>query len=128
MAIISNRVHLEYKDIASIQFEVTPNEIGKEIDFMGLLQGWRVLDVNVTIEEAFVNADNKISVGVEQGDCEMFIKSASLNAVGGIGFSNKQYTANSNTSVIATVTGTSSANGKAIVTVMYSKMPVRQEF
>ncbi len=128
MAITVKRKNREIRDHGSISFEVVGADVGKTYDFMGIAEGFRILDVNVTVEEAFANADNKISVGIE-GDLVRFVPQTVVNAVSGIAFNNRQLSATKSMAIVVDVVGTASATGKAIVTVNYAKLPVsRQEY
>lgn len=128
MAIITKRKNREIRDSGVISFEVTGADVGKTYDFMGIPEGFRITDVNVTVDTAFANADNKISVGIE-GDLVRFIPQTVVNAVSGIAFNNRQLTASQSMAVIADIVGTASAPGKATITVSYAKHPVsKQEY
>lgn len=118
----------EIRDTGSISFTVTGADVGKTYDFMGIGEGFRVVGVNVTVDTAFANADNKVSVGIE-GDLERFIPQTTVNAVKGIGFNNRQLTASKSMAIVIDVLGTASAIGEATVTVEYVKLPAsRQEY
>lgn len=128
MAITVKRKNREIRDGGTISFVVTGADVGKTYDFMGIAEGFRVTDVNVTVDTAFVNADNKISVGIE-GDLVRFIPQTVVNAVSGIGFNNRQLTATQSMAVVVDVVGAASATGEATVTVSYAKLPVsKQEY
>lgn len=120
MAIISERKKRERRDIGTVTKEILPKHIGTTIDFMGIAEGFRIVAVNVTVEEAFTNADNTISVGLEE-DFERFIPATGVNAIKGIPFNNRQFTALKSTAIVVDVVGTASATGRAIVTVSYLK-------
>ena len=128
MAIVVKRKNREIRDSGTIAFEVTGADVGKTYDFMGIAEGFRIVDVNVTVNTAFVNANNTISVGIE-GDLVRFVPVTVVNAVKGIAFNNRQLTATQSMSVVVDVLGTASATGSAIVTVSYIKLPVsKQEY
>ncbi len=119
MAVIK-RENREIVDTGIVICEITPDEIGEVVDFAGIIAPFRVIDANVTVEEAFANADNTIKIGIE-GDDARFIASTAMNSLASAGFTNKQYTATKPTAIIATVAGTASATGKAVVTITYAK-------
>lgn len=128
MAITVKRKNREIRDHGVITFDVTGADVGKTYDFMGIAEGFRVLDVNVTVEEAFANANNTISVGIE-GDLVRFIPATLVNAIKGIGFNDRQLSATQSMAIVIDVVGTASATGKATVSVAYCKLPVsRQEY
>ncbi len=128
MSITVKRVPIERRNSGTITFEVKGKDIGKTYDFMGMLAGFRVTDVNLTVDEAFDNTDNKISVGIE-GDLVRFIPQTAVNAVKGVAFNNRQLTASQTMSVVIDVVGAVSVNGSATVTVAYVKLPdSRQEY
>lgn len=128
MAITVKRKNREIRDKGTITFKVGAADVGKSIDFMGIAEGFRVTDVNVTVDTVFANVDNKISVGIE-GDLVRFVPQTLVNAVVGIGFNNRQLTALKPMAIIVDVVGTASATGEATVTVEYAKLPVsRQEY
>ncbi len=128
MAITVKRKNREIRDGGTISFVVTGADVGKTYDFMGIAEGFRILNVNVTVDTAFVNADNKISVGIE-GDLVRFVPQTIVNAVKGIGFNDRQYTATKSMAIVVDVVGTASATGNATVTVEYAKLPVsKQEY
>lgn len=128
MAITVKRKKREIRDQGVVTFEVTGADVGKTYDFMGIAEGFRVLDVNVTVDEAFANADNKMSVGIE-GDLVRFMAQTTVDSIKGIAFNNRQYTATKPTAIVADVVGTASATGKATVAVRYAKLPVsKQEY
>ena len=117
---VNKRTNREIVDHGTVQYVVTPSDIGQVIDIAGLISPFRVLDANVTVEEAFANADNTIKVGIEGAD-NKFIASTAMNAIKGIGFTNMQFTAVKPTAVLCTVGGAASATGKAVVTITYAK-------
>lgn len=122
------RNNREARNFGRISIELTGADVSKTIDFAGILAGFRILDVNVTVDEAFANVDNTISVGIE-GTVDKFVAVTAVNAIKGIGFNNKQFTAANTTAIVADVIGTASATGKATVTVLYSKQPnSRQDY
>lgn len=128
MSITVKRVPIERRNAGVITFEVSGADVGKTYDFMGILKGFRITDVNVTVDEAFANANNTISVGTE-ADMTRFIPATVVNAVKGIAFNNKQLTANTTMSIVVDIVGTASATGSATVTVQYAKQPdSRQEY
>jgi hypothetical protein len=128
MAITVKRKEREIRDSGFISFDVVAGDVGKTYDFMGIPEGFRIVDVNVTVDEAFANDNNNISVGIE-GDLVRFVPSTVVNSVKGIGFNNRQLTATQTMAVLIDITGDASAAGKATVTVMYAKLPVsKQEY
>lgn len=128
MAITVKRKKREIRDIGVITFAFAAGDVGKTYDFMGLAEGFHVVDVNVTIDTPFANADNKVSVGIE-GDLERFIPQTTVNAVKGIAFNNRQLTASNAMAIVLDISGTASATGAGTVTVQYMKLPVsRQEY
>ena len=128
MAITVNRKEREIRSQGVITFDVTGADVGKTYDFMGIAPGFRIIDANVTVHEAFDNDDNTIEVGIEE-DTARFVPSTAVDAVKGVGFSDKQFTAAQSMSVIADIKGTASTGGKATVTVVYAKLPeARQEY
>lgn len=128
MAITVKRKEREIRDSGFISFDVAAGDVGKTYDFMGIPEGFRVVDANVTVDVAFANADNKVSVGIE-GDLVRFVPATAVDAVKGIAFNNRQLTATQTMAILVDVTGSASATGKATVTVMYAKLPVsKQEY
>lgn len=128
MAITVNRKNREIRTQGVISFEVTGADVGKTYDFMGIATGFRILDVNVTVEEAFANGNNTIEVGIEDATTK-FIPATTVNAIKGIGFTNVQYKAAKATPIIVDIKGSASASGKATVTVVYAKLSdCRQEY
>ena len=128
MAITVKRKNREIRDNGTITAVFTGANVGESIDFMGIPEGFRIVDVNVTVDEAFTNADNKISVGIE-GDLVRFVPQTVVNAVKGITFNNRQFTALDATAIVVDVLGTASVAGSATVTVSYAKLPVsKQEY
>jgi len=85
--VIVKRKNREIRDSGTISFVVTGADVGKTYDFMGIVDGFRVVDVNVTVDEAFANANNTISVGIE-GDVVRFIPATTVNAIKGVTYSN----------------------------------------
>lgn len=116
----------EIRDQGVVSFEVTGADVGKTYDFMGVYEGFRVLDVNVTVDEAFANADNKISVGIE-GDLTRLCAQTTVNAIKGFGGNDRQLTAPRPIAIVADIVGTPSATGKATITVTYAKLPVSKQ-
>lgn len=128
MAILVKRKNREIRDSGIVTFDVTGGDAGKTYDFMGIADGFRVLSVNVTVDEAFDLATNTISVGIE-GDLVRFIPATAANAVKGVTFNGRQLTATQAMAIVVDVAGTASVGGKATVTVEYAKLPVsRQEY
>lgn len=128
MSITVKRVPVERRNMGTITFDITGSDVGKTYDFMGILKGFRITDVNVTVDQAFANADNTIAVGTE-ADKSRFITATAMNAIKGIAFNNRQLSANTTMSILATIAGTASATGKATITVQYVKQPdSRQEY
>jgi len=128
MAITVKRKNREIRDHGVVSFDVSGADVGKSYDFMGIAEGFRVLNVNLTVDEAFAAAGNTISVGIE-GDLVRFIPATAANAVKGVAFNGRQLTASQAMAIVVDVAGTASATGKATVTVEYAKLPVsRQEY
>ena len=128
MAITVRRKAREIRDRGTVSAVVTGTDVGKTIDFMGIPEGFRIIDVNVTVDTAFANLDNKISVGIE-GDLIRFVPQTLVNAISGIGYNNRQLTATQSMAIVVDVVGTASATGNATVTVTYAKLPVsKQEY
>ena len=128
MAIIVKRKHRENRDRGSVSFEVLAGDVGKTYDFMGIAEGFRVTDVNVTVDEKFDSVDNTISVGIE-GDYNRFVADTPVNAVEGIDFNNRQLTATQSMAIVVDVVGPVSSAGKATVTVSYKKPALsKQEY
>lgn len=129
MSTVVKRGEREIRSHGTISFAVNKDDVGKTLDFMGLPKGFRVLDVNVTVDEAFTNANNTIAVGID-GAPERFIAATAVNAVKGVGFNNRQYTApKAATSILATIAGDASTTGDATITVTYAKLPdCRQQY
>jgi len=128
MAITVKRKSREIRDQGVVSFKVSGTDVGKTYDFMGIAENFRIIDVNVTVDTAFSNADNKVSVGIE-GDLVRFIPQTVVNAVSGIAFNNRQLTATKAMAIVIDVVGTASATGSATVTVTYAKLPVsKQEY
>ena len=120
MAIVIKRRDRETVDFGRAEITVTFDDVGSTIDFAGIIGGFTVVDANVTVEEAFANADNTISVGLT-GALEKFVAKAAANAIKGLGFTNIQYKADKPTSIYVDVKGTASTTGKAVVSIVYSK-------
>jgi len=128
MAITVKRKEREIRDSGFISFDVVAGDVGKTYDFMGIPDGFRIVDVNVSVDEAFDGTDAKMSVGIE-GDVARFVPATAVDAVKGIAFNNRQLTATQTMAVLVDVTGGASTTGKATVTVMYAKLPVsKQEY
>lgn len=128
MAITVKRGARERRELGVITFPFSGADVGKTLDFMGVLTGFRVIDVNVTIDTAFANADNKVSVGIE-GNLTRFMDQTTINAVKGIPFNNRQLTASKTMSIVLDVVGTASATGEGTVTVVYAKLATsKQEY
>jgi|SRR3990167_1897406 hypothetical protein len=128
MMITVKRKKREIRDNGTITFAVSGADVGKTYDFMGIGEGFRVVGVNVTVDTAFANADNKVSVGIE-GELERFIPQTTIDAVKGIAYNNRQLTASKSMAIVVDVVGTASATGEATVTVEYVKLPVsRQDY
>jgi hypothetical protein len=126
MAITVRRGKREIRDKGTIVYPFTGADVGKTIDFMGIGEGFRVVNVNVTVDEAFANADNKVSVGIE-GDLVRFIAQTTVNSIVGFGFNNRQLTALKPMAIVLDVVGSISAIGAGSVTVMYEKLPVSKQ-
>ena len=120
MAVVVRRKDREAVDFGRAEITVTYDDIGSTIDFAGIVGGFTIVDANVTVEEAFKNADNTISVGLT-GSLEKFVTKAAANAVKGLGFTNIQYKADKPTSIYVDVKGSASTTGKAVVSIVYSK-------
>ncbi len=128
MAITVKRNNRERRTQGVITFDIASSDVGKTYDFMGVAKGFRVVDVNVTVDEAFANADNTIEVGIE-GDTDKFIAPTAMNAIKGIGFNDKQWSVPKTMAIVCDIKGTASATGKATVTVVYAKQAdARQEY
>jgi hypothetical protein len=128
MSITVNRKNREIRTQGVVSFDVAGADVGKTYDFMGIAKGFRIVDVNITVDEAFENADNTIEVGIE-GATNKFIAATAVNAIKGVPFNNKQYTAPQVMSIITDIKGTASATGKATITVTYAKLAdSRQEY
>lgn len=128
MAVTVKRSNREIRTQGVISFEVTGADVGKTYDFMGIAGGFRVTNVNVTVDEEFANADNTVEVGID-GDTQRFIPATAVNTVKGVAFNNKQFTASKPISILADIKGSASATGKATITVEYAKLPnSRQEY
>lgn len=122
------RKNREIRDRGTVSFVVTGADVGKTYDFMGIAEGFRVTNVNVTVDTAFANADNKVSVGIE-GDLVRFVPQTTVNAIKGIGFNDRQLTATQSMAIVVDVVGAASATGNATVTVEYAKLPIsKQEY
>ena len=126
MAITVKRGTRERREVGVIKFPFTGADVGKTLDFMGILAGFCVLDVNVTIDTAFANADNKVSVGIE-GDLTRFMAQTTVDAIKGISFNNRQLTASKTMSIVLDVVGTASAVGAGTVTVVYAKLATSKQ-
>ena len=120
MAVVVRRKDREAVDFGRAEITVTYDDVGSTIDFAGIVGGFTVVDANVTVEEAFANADNTISVGLT-GSLEKFVTKTAVNAVKGLGFTNIQYKADKPTSIYVDVKGSASTTGKAVVSIVYSK-------
>ena len=120
MATVIRRNDRETVDFGRAEITVTGVDVGSTIDFAGILGGFRVVDANVTVEEAFANANNTISIGLE-GALTKFVAATAVDAIKGVGFTNVQYKADKPTSIYANIAGAASATGKAIVSITYAK-------
>ena len=120
MAVVVRRKDREAVDFGRAEITVAYDDVGSTIDFAGIVGGFTIVDANVTVEEAFENADNTISVGLT-GSLEKFVTKAAANAVKGLGFTNIQYKADKPTSIYVDVKGSASTTGKAVVSIVYSK-------
>lgn len=128
MAITVNRKQREIRTQGAISFGVTGADVGKTYDFMGIPAGFRVIDVNVTVDEAFTNVNNTISVGIED-DLVRFVPATAVNAVKGVAFNNRQLTASKVMSIVTDIAGDASVTGKATINVVYAKLAdSRQEY
>lgn len=120
MAVVQRRRDRETVDFGRAEITVTGADVGSTIDFAGIIGGFRIVDANVTVEEAFANANNTISIGLE-GALTKFVAATAVDAIKGVGFTNVQYKADKPTSIYANIAGTASATGKAIVSITYAK-------
>lgn len=120
MAIEVRRKNREAVDFARADITITGLDVGKTIDFAGIIGGFTIVDANVTVTQAFANADNTISVGLE-GALAKFVPASTVNTVKGVGFTNQEYKADKSTSIYVDVKGSASATGKAIVSITYAK-------
>jgi len=128
MAIEVKRKNREIRDSGTITAVFKGKNVGETIDFMGIPEGFRIVDVNVTVDEAFSNTDNKISIGIE-GNYTRFVPQTTIDSVKGIGFNNRQLTAADSTAIVADIVGSASEAGVVTVTVSYAKLPVaKQEY
>ena len=128
MSITLKRKTKEIRTQGVISYDITGADVGKTYDFMGVADGFRILDVNVTVDEKFANTNNTIGVGIED-DFTRFIADTSMDSVKGIGFNNRQFKASAPTSLVMDIKGSASATGKATITVVYAKLPdVRQNY
>jgi len=128
MAITVNRKNREIRTHGTVAFDVTGADVGKTYDFMGIPTGFRIVDANITVDEAFANANNTIEVGIE-GNTARFIAATAVDAIKGVAFNNRQFTAAQTTSILVDIKGTASATGKATITVTYAKLPdARQDY
>lgn len=123
MAIESKKRTRECTDFGRIDIPITGSDVGSQVEFAGILAGFTIIGANVTVTEAFANADNTISVGID-GDLTRFVAATAVNSLVGAAFTNKQYKADKTTAVYANVAGTASATGKATVSIMYAKHAV----
>ncbi|MDD2267475.1 hypothetical protein [Sulfuricurvum sp.] len=80
--------------------------------------GTRIKNVNVTVDEAFTNADNTITVGVS-GAASKFQNAFALNAVAGNNATRQHTITGTTTEIIMSVAGTASTTGVANVTIDY---------
>ena len=120
MAVEIRRKDRETVDFARADITVSGADVGKTIDFTGILGGFTIVDANVTVTKAFANANNTISVGLEPALAK-FIPATAANAVKGIGFTDVQYKADKPTSIYVDIAGTASTTGEAIVSITYAK-------
>jgi|GEM_PF-1977972 len=136
MAIKVKRKNREIRDGGTVTAIFTSADVGTTVDFMGIPEGFRIVDVNVTVDTLFngtdgTTNDNKISVGIE-GDLVRFIPATSVDAVKGITFNNRQLTAVNSMAIVIDITGSGSVaatTGSATVTVSYAKLPAsKQEY
>lgn len=128
MAIIVKRANREIRNTGAFSFEIGAGDVGKTYDIGGIAEGFRVKSVNVTVDVAFANIDNKISVGLE-AEYLKFMPQTTIDSIKGIDGNGVQFTAPATTPIIVDVVGTASATGKATVTVEYLKLAnARQEY
>ena len=120
MAVVQRRRDRETVYFGRAEITVTGADVGSTIDFAGIIGGFRIVDANVTVEEAFANANNTISIGLE-GALTKFVAATAVDAIKGVGFTNVQYKADKPTSIYANIAGTASATGKAIISITYAK-------
>lgn len=120
MSVVIKRNDRETVDFGRAEITVIGADVGSTIDFAGILGGFRIVDANVTVEEAFANANNTISIGLE-GALTKFVAATAVDVIKGVGFTNVQYKADKPTSIYANIAGTTSATGKAIVSITYAK-------
>ncbi len=127
MAITVLKQNREIRDHGAVSKTITFKDVGKTYDFMRIAEGFRVKNVNISVDEAFSNADNVITVGIE-GDTDRFIPETALNEVKSVNMSSNQFSAKNLTSIIMDIKGAKSTKGVAVVTVEYFKLPsVRQD-
>lgn len=117
---VVKRSNRECTDFARTQVFLTCEDVGKTVDFAGILGGFTIIDVNVTVVEAFTNANNTICVGIE-GATDKFIADTAMNSKKGIGYNQMQFKAKKPTSIVAQIKGSASTTGKAVVSVIYAK-------
>ena len=128
MAIEVKRKNREIRDNGTVVHVFKGADVGTTIDFMGIPEGFRIVDVNITVDIGFANTDNKISVGID-GDLTRFVPQTTISSQKGIGFNNRQFTATGSIAIVVDIVGTASATGEATVTVSYAKLPVsKQEY
>ena len=120
MAIESKKRTRECTDFGRIDIPITGSDVGSQVEFAGILAGFTFIGANVTVTEAFANANNTISVGLE-GALAKFIPATAANVVKGIGFTDVQYKADKPTSIYVDIAGTASTTGEAIVSITYAK-------
>lgn len=117
----------EIRDSGAICQKISGKDVGKTYDFMRIAEGFRVKNVNISVDETFANADNTIEVGIE-GDTKRFIPATALNAKKSVNMEATQFTAKKITSLVMDIKGSASTKGEAVVTVEYLKLPsVRQD-
>lgn len=79
----------------------------------------RIHSVNVTVDEAFANADNTITLGVA-GTTSKFQNAFALNALAGNTSTRQHSTAVGTDEILMSVAGTASATGAAVVTIDFA--------
>lgn len=109
-----------YNKLGVIEKEITILDVGTSgVVVARIPEGARVVNVNVTVDEAYDGTTaNKVDLGVT-GDLTKFQNQLSLAAVGGANSVRQHTAAETTTDVLMSVTGTVAAAGKATVSVLY---------